>query len=811
MALARHGAQRSPPSLLRAASGLHLPAKTFPATPVSAPAPPALHSLAGRVGRACGCYSGGMLRRVRWLLLAAMAAVAALVAWVYWQGRLERIARRPELPAPLPRNTAAVASQWEYEIKSGEQSRILVRAREFEQVKEPPVIHLRGLEVEIRQADGPRYDLVRSPEGTFRQTEGTLTAEGEVEITLGLRRGEGGPPPKVMTIRTSAVSLDVQTNRAWTERPAEFESGRARGWCVGASYDPASREIVMESAAELEWSSENGARPPLRVSASKIIYREATADVILMAPSRLVRGGFELRGQDAFVKLNDEGLIEHVQTAQAAGSDRAAGRALDFEAGELMVRFGPDAEVRKIEASRRARIVSVTAGGVTEVTADRVGLDFEPGKEGAELRHALAMGQGRVESRPAARRGAPPPPVRVLTSEVIHLAMRAGGREMERVWTEAPGRVEFRPGAPDNPFRSIAGERMTFDYAAENRLEHFRAARAETLTVKPGKDKKPVETRTRSDDLEARFDPASGELEWLRQWNGFSYEEGPRRATAAEARLEARTDRIELKGDARVRDDNGLTAAPLIRIDQKQDVTTAEGGVSAVMRAQERPGGGGLLGGPEPLRATAERMTVREQNRKILFEGNAVLWQGGTRLRAQKVRIDREEERLEAEGSVVAEIPDERGGARGAAARRTSVVHAPSLVYEGREKRAVFAGGARLERPGMTVESRELRAFFAEEKRQDGVETRLERLEADGSVVIREAAAARRRTGRGEHAVYFLAEERMVLSGGSPSVEDEQRGITRGAVITWFGRQDRVIVDNEGAGPAVSRVKQKGS
>jgi hypothetical protein len=42
-------------------------------------------------------------------------------------------------------------------------------------------------------------------------------------------------------------------------------------------------------------------------------------------------------------------------------------------------------------------------------------------------------------------------------------------------------------------------------------------------------------------------------------------------------------------------------------------------------------------------------------------------------------------------------------------------------------------------------------------------------------------------------------------------VGDAQRGTTRGAVITWYGRQDRMLVDNEGGGPAVSRVKQKGS
>jgi lipopolysaccharide export system protein LptA len=749
-----------------------------------------------------------MLRRVRWLLLAAMVAVAGGVGWVYWRERAAREQARTAPPPPLPQNTSAVASQWEYEIKSGAQSRILVRAQRFEQVKEPAEIRLEGLEMEIRQLDGPRYDLVKSPRGTFRQKEGFLTAEGEVEITLGLTRVPGAEAGLVMRIWTSAVSLDVQTNRTWTDQPARFVYGTARGRCVGASFDPGAREIVMEGEAELEWVAGEG-KPPLKVQAAKLIYKEATSDVILAAPSRLERGAFELRGQDAFVKLNEEGQLAHVQTTGASGTDRMPGRRLDYTAGELMVYFGPKAEVSKIEATRGARLLSTAGAGVTEVTADRLDLEFGEGKEGSELRHALAMGRSRVESRPAARKDRQGEASRVLESEVIHLSMRAGGEAMEKVWTEAPGRIEFRPARAGEPFREVKGERFTFDYGTENVLERFRATKAETRTVKRGKDGKPLETRTRSDDLLARFDPKTGELEELDQWNGFQYEEGQRRASAERARYELKTERMELRGGARVWDASGVTAAPVIGMDPRQDVMTAGGGVSAVLQQQGKRGG--LIEGSEPLRATAERMRVEEGNNRILFEGNAVLWQGEMRLRAQRVRILRKEERLEAEQEVLAEIPDARGGAKGAGAQRVSVVRAPSMVYEGKAGQVRFAGGVRLLRPGMTVESQEMRGYFRQEAAGSGTETRLERLEAERQVVILEEARGRKRTGRGERADYFLEEERMVLRGGNPSVEDAVRGVTRGAVITWYGRQDRMIVDNEGGGPAVSRVKQKGS
>jgi lipopolysaccharide transport protein LptA len=747
-----------------------------------------------------------MLRRVRWMLLVAMAVVAAGVGWVYWKERESRRLSRQAPPAPLPDNTAAVAAQWEYEIKSGSQSRILIRASRFEQSKEPPVIQLEGLEMEIRQVDGPRYDLVRSRRGTFSQQQGILTADGAVEITLGLMRG-AAPPPRLMRIRTSGVRLDVQTNRAWTEKETEFEFGAARGRCLGASYDPAAREIVMEAQAELEWAGSAG-KPPLQISASRVLYRELASEVMLSAPSRLVRGGFELRGQDAFVKLNEQGEIDRLETTGAAGTDRMPGRRLDYEAGGLVVHFGEKAEVRKIEATGRARLASTAAAGITEVTSERLFLDFLPGQSGAELRHALAMGRGRVENRPAARKDRPPQPVRVLEGEAIHMAMRAGGEEMERVSTDGAGRIEFRPARAEDPYREIQGDPLILDYAPDNVLERFQATKAVTRTVKRGRDGKPVETRTRSGELLAMFDPKTGELDQLEQWGAFQYEEGSRRAQASRARYEPKPDKMELQGSARVWDDSGMTAAPEITLHQKEDVMTAAGGVSTVMQPQK---GGGLIEGGEPLRAVAERMRVEDHNNRVQLEGNAVLWQGDMRLRAQRVRIFRKEERMEAEQEVVAEIPDARGGARGASGQRVSVVRAPSMVYEGQAKQVRFTGGARLDRPAMTVESRELVGYFREETAGGKKETRLERLDAQGAVVIRDEARGRKRTGRGEHAEYFLDEERIVLSGGNPSVEDAARGVTRGAVITWFGRQDRMIVDNDGAGPAVSRVKQKGS
>jgi lipopolysaccharide export system protein LptA len=114
-----------------------------------------------------------------------------------------------------------------------------------------------------------------------------------------------------------------------------------------------------------------------------------------------------------------------------------------------------------------------------------------------------------------------------------------------------------------------------------------------------------------------------------------------------------------------------------------------------------------------------------------------------------------------------------------------------------------------MERPNLVVRSRELRAYFREEKSSQGSETKLDRMLAEGKVDILQRTPERTVHGEAERGDYYLDDEKMVLSGGNPVLADSKKGTARGAVLTWMARQDRLIVDNTGSGPAVSRTQRK--
>jgi len=222
-------------------------------------------------------------------------------------------------------------------------------------------------------------------------------------------------------------------------------------------------------------------------------------------------------------------------------------------------------------------------------------------------------------------------------------------------------------------------------------------------------------------------------------------------------------------------------------------------------------------------------MTTWDKNHKIRYTGDAVLWQGSTRVQGREIFIDREAQKLEAHGDVITRVADSRqtgspqpgaaastGEAKKAqeapSARGFSVVSAPEFTYDGKIKQGYYRENAHLERAGLDVKSRYLRTFFEDSPKKDGgTETKLEHLEADGKVEIVQRPPGRVRHGSSEHGEYYLNDERMVLAGGQPEVSDSLRGITRGPKITWFSREDRMLVETaETKNRVLSRsVKEK--
>ena len=751
------------------------------------------------------------MRGARWFLLIVIAALLAGVGTIYRRQRRENLAHARQKPAQLPEYLSGKAERWKWRHSVQARTVVEIEARNFKQSAEQSRIELDDVQLKIYHEDQQTYDDVKCERAVFSPGDRTLFSEQPVTITLSLP-AEGEPKKQPVTIKTSGVSFESQTGKAYTDRLAEFTFEHGTGKSMGAHYDPTSRELQMRSQVEINWRAGSPAGKLMRLEAGTLIYKERLSQILLFPWARMHRDHSVMEAGDTLVTLKDE-VVQTVEAKNAKGHDQYPKRQLDYSASQLTIQFDDKGEVNKVTGEPDARVVAVTDTARTTMTGNRVDLEFATQGEETVLTKAFAHGKGVVESRPlAGGQNAPPgpnvPDTRILRSEVIELTMRAGGQEIDAVQTHAKGHIDFLPNRPGGRGRQMDGERMWIYYGARNVLKSFRAVEVET-TTDPATPKGAA-AKTWSKNLEAAFDE-KGQLTRIDQWDNFRYEEGTRKATAARASNETAAARIRLETAARVSDDSGSTTADRILLNQSSGDYVAEGHVSSSRRPDQKPGGksqSGLMSGDDPVQATAERMTSARQNTQIRYDGNAVMWQGANRVKADTIDIDREASRLVATGKVETQFVEKpKEGAEGKPARTggLTVVRSAGLVYTDSDRLAYYTGGVLLIRPSTRVKSMELRATLAEA----GSDSSIERALADGKVEIVQTQPDRTRTGNSEHADYVVSEEKIVLRGGAPVLTDSRKGITHGEELTYFSGDDRLLVNGAPAAPASSRLHKK--
>jgi lipopolysaccharide export system protein LptA len=777
------------------------------------------------------------MRHARLLLLVAILAILGGLGTTYYARLKLRASTALAKPAELPPGTLGQTHSFTYTHTSNQKTVVTVKADDLREVEGKQ--YLSGVTLDIQDKDGKEYNHVTSAKAETDLNSGMLYSEGEVEITLKVPLDQPlAPNGKLMAIKSSGVHVEIKTGKASTDRLATFRFDRGEGHAVGANYDPSTGQLEMRSQVEMIWRGTNPKSVPMKIEAGQVTYSEKESKVLLSPWSRLTRDTMTLNAGPAVVTL-DHGQIKLVETTQARGTDQRPQRSLEYAADHLTIDFNDDNQITKITGVDQAKLVSTADTSITTMAADRVTMDFDTTTADSILQTAVAMGHATVESKPVTKPGVDPAETRILKSDIILTKMRDGGQEIASVETQSPGALEFVPNRPDQSHRWMNGERIAIAYGPKNQIQSFRSNAVTTKTVKPRpKDAKeaPPPSLTWSKDMFATFLPNSSQLDKLEQTGDFRYESGDRKARADRAFLDQQNNRIDLNGKARIWDGKGSADADKILMDQNSGDFTAEGNVSSTRMPDKKEdkeakevkevkgakeaksdSGGGMLSEDEPLHARAKKMISKDNNQQIRYEGNAVLWQGANRLEGDVVEIDRDNSLLKAHGHVVSQLLDKaqdddkskekdpKKAATNPAPRVFTIVKAPELAYDDEKRIAEYTGGAVLQRSNMDVKAKEIRAFL----RNDSNDSSLDHAVADGQVQIHSPAPGRVRDGTSEHAEYFVDDDKVVLSEGHPKFVDSLRGMTQGEKLTWFSKDDRLLVNGVEAQPAKSVLHRK--
>lgn len=746
-----------------------------------------------------------------------LVAIAAILGSVTLKYRASKQTQRDQAiapPAALSIDLNSSATHWQYRDKDHKTGRIMadIDAESMQQVKDSSRVELKNVTMKLYNKESTNYDLVKSAAASFTAGDHRLFSDGEVEMTLGVPV-EGQPKRELVTIKSSGVAFDTVSNQVDTDRPSSFTFQNGTGKATGAFYDPATHALLMKRDAEVLWQPAGPNAKPMKIEAATLSYHEASSEIWLKPWGRMTRENTVIEGNDAVLHL-DKSKIRRVEATHAHGTDDYPNRKLQYAADELYVDFNDKGKAEKIVGQNNAQLTSTSETSETNVTANRVDLNFDAQGSESILTQVNATGNGVVTSKPLPAPGRQLSETHVLRSETFEMKMRPGGREIASVVTKAPGNLEFIPNQPVQHHRTLDGKDMVIVYGPQNRLESFSAKDIKTATdptEEQLKHKRGVAVTT-SRDLHAQFDPKTGHMASMEQSGDFEYEEGDRKASAAKATLDSDQNVILLDTGARMSDATGSTAADRIRMDQRTGDFTAEGSVkSSRLPDKDQKKSSEMLSGDEPMQATARKMESRNQNQTIHYEGGVTMWQGANRIQAEVVDLDRKKRGLVADRNVVTNLweePKDEQKKKGAVPVLT-VVHAAHLVYTEENRLAVYTGGVVLNRPGLHVKSKELRAFLAESS--DSGDSRLEKAFAEGAVEIQQSSKDADRNGTGDHAEFYTADQKIILraprakmvltpkGGGKPSVSE-------GTELTYLVNDDRLLVIGAPSEPANNRM-----
>ena len=689
------------------------------------------------------------MRGTRWLLLLTILAILGGIGATYRLQKRIIASNAAPMPARMPADLKSSAEDWVFGQSDGALSKVVIYAHNFKEAKDSGVTHLEGVRLEITTKEGDSYDSVKCAQADFTQSDRTLYSDGQVDITLKIPK-VGPPKKKLVSIHTTGLTYDTQSNKAITQRLVNFEFENGDGKAVGASYDPGAKQLHLGSQVELNWKGPGPNTKPMKVQAGELTYQEGSSKIWLAPWAKLIRENAVVESESAVVTL-DDGRIRKVEANKGHGTDTYPSRKLDYAADQLWLSFDDGGTVDKVAGEPNARLSNTTESSVTTITSNRVDLEFAPQNGESVLTHVLATGNSVAESKPLEVAGKATPETRLLRSAVIDMKMRGGGKEIDAVEVPQAATLEFIPNRPVDRHRMLAGSHMWIAYGAGNHIQTFRTVDATTQTdpTPEEKAKKREPSHTSSKNLTAAFDPKTNQMTRLEQWDDFVYQGGDRNARAARAVLEQDQNLMTLDTGAKMWDATGSTFADHIRMDQKTGNFQAQGHVTSSRKSDEDNPGSDLLSGDEPLHAVADNMQSADHNRQVHYQGKVMLWQGANRIRAQEVTIDRVKRRLTAGGGVVTEFVDDKkdDDADGKppqqpakpAQRTFTIVHADNLVYTDDDRLAHYKGSAALLRPPLDVKGGEIRAYLAEE----GADNRLTKAYADGKVTIVQKAPDR--------------------------------------------------------------------
>jgi lipopolysaccharide export system protein LptA len=793
----------------------------------------------------------------RWLAVMAVT-FTVVVAGVYFYARMRQHSILRGFPGKIGYDIKQTASGFQFSKSESGRTVFTIRAKNVKEFKLNGHAELHDVNIILYGRDTSRFDQIYGDDFTFDPASGNITANGDVQIDLlanpnGISAPDQAVPSQTkdpIHLKTRDLVFNRNSGNASTDARVDFSTAQATGWALGVRYTAKSATLTLASQVHVTLSGQEAAtlfaehgvitREPREIVLDRpVMKREggtvqseqatfflgpdnqvqrilATGNVTaISAPNEENESQMRARADEAELLLTSKQNLLHTATLTGrVHVERVGANPMQGDAGKAVLDFFGQNELRKVHASegvrleRRgnvdglAKLAEGSAPQDLDITAPII--DFFV-LEGRRLDHAETTGAAKITISPA---------------------QNAGSVSLQRTVITA-GRFDAKFDAAEN-----GKSRLASLHGAPN---------ARIVNVDPG-----VPDRVSTSQLlNATFSPKGGIDSIIQRGTVFYTDDLPpdkRTQAWAEKALYTPADHLLLlTGSPRVTDGGMNTTATTIRINRASNDAFADGDVRSTYNELKEQGNGALLASSSPIHVTAAKMTAHNSPAIALYEGKARLWQDANVVEAPSIQFDRDRRSLVAQGTssqrvttVLTQVAktDASSKSFGAGQNPTQATVSRSedkanikkhqepsqngpvtitslhLTYTDAEREAHYEGKVVAEGTGFHATANEMNIYFSSRGQSDANKIlnsagRLERMMASGNVFIQEPE----RHAVGQKLVYTASDDKFVLTGGSPSIFDAERGRITGDSLTFFKADDRVLVVGAASTPVVTQTR----
>jgi len=783
--------------------------------------------------------------RLRRILAALAVLLTVTVAGMYFYARSRATNVLKSIPGKMGYDIKQTAHGFQFSKSDGKRTLFTVQASDVKEFKLNGNAELHNVSIVLYGRDASRFDQIYGDDFAYNQKTGEVTARGEVQIDLvanpaGLMSPDQSTPKELKNpihLKTRDLVFNRDTGNAMTDARVEFSTLQASGSAVGVKYSGKSNTLTLASQVHIVLSGPEAAE----LDAERATITNDPRQIVLEHP-RLSRRDGKVQAGRATFELSPENHVERVlatgnivaetHATDAKGSSDASGRVLETNAradeAEFLLAHNEDLVRTAIFRGN----VHLDRNGDQPIEGDagRVVLDFGGQNE---LQKIHAIDGAHLRQTSAAANNSPQNPAQDfdLTAPVIDVAVKQG-HVLERAETSGAAQITIVQTPQAGPKQTahqktvVTAGRFDARFGESEGRNHLisvlGAPDARIANSQPGQ---PDRVST-SESVEATFLPQGG-IDAIVQTGSVAYSDGlsPDKRTQAwsnSARYTPADQILLLTGNPRVANGGMETTANTIRINRATGDALAEGNVkSTYSELQEQPNGA-LLASASPIHVTARSMTAHNSPVVATYSGGVRLWQDANVVEAPTIEFDRSRRFVTAEGTAAKPVQtvlvqtekDTDAGQQKkgtpAASTRTSPITITSskLTYADAERIIHYEGGVKAKAVDFTATADTLNAYLFPHRQSSSIQPisgpgQLERMTAEGKVSIEQQS----RRAEGQKLVYTAAEDKFVLTGGPPCIFDAERGKITGVSLTFFRRDDRVLVEGVESAPVVTTTR----